>query len=587
MKRSSRRSDGRRVFFEIEAEEVDSGEEEEDEGDAEDDDFIDKGNDIPDEYDDGERVRPSPMLPRRDEEEDIEAMEKMVNERYGSRISMDHDDQFDEETTEVEQQALLPSVKDPKLWMVKSLPGHERKVAASLMQKTLDKGSELHIISAIALDHLKNYIYIEAYKEAHVKEACKGMRNIFARDVTMVPLKEMSNVLTVRSQEVNISRGDWVRLKRSTYKGDLAKVIDVDDVRRKVTVKVTPRLSSLSLSDRLEGVDCFYKTVSLSSVATGDIQPSIEELENLREIGEAEVDMATLFEGKEKGCWIKGDPVIVVKGELKNMKGSVAYVEGDIVHIKPKEKIPLKAVAVHKRDLAKYFEPGCHVKVISGVREGASGMVVKVDQNKLVILTDTSKDHITVFAAQVVESKETSDSHSIVGDGCGNQDRHKFSASRNWPHPASSTKLLPRHGPPVALNRAHSGRHDSMIGCKVKIMRGPYRGYRGCVKGINGQNVRVELEAQMKVITVDHNHISDNVAVASTTSNMAPERIGRETPLHPQTPLHSMGGQTPWRTPLRTPPHPSTPVHHGSGTSAWVQWSPCSLTSPSRLVPTP
>lgn len=90
-----------------------------------------------------------------------------------------------------------------------------------------------------------------------------------------------------------------------------------------------------------EGVDCFYKTVSLSSVATGDIQPSIEELENLREIGEAEVDMATLFEGKEKGCWIKGDPVIVVKGELKNMKGSVAYVEGDIVHIKPKEKIPL------------------------------------------------------------------------------------------------------------------------------------------------------------------------------------------------------------------------------------------------------
>ena len=37
MKRSARRSDGRRVFFEIEAEEVDSGEEEEDEVDAEDD----------------------------------------------------------------------------------------------------------------------------------------------------------------------------------------------------------------------------------------------------------------------------------------------------------------------------------------------------------------------------------------------------------------------------------------------------------------------------------------------------------------------------------------------------------------------
>ncbi len=31
-------------------------------------------------------------------------------------------EEFDEaETTEVEQQALLPSVKDPKLWMVKCL----------------------------------------------------------------------------------------------------------------------------------------------------------------------------------------------------------------------------------------------------------------------------------------------------------------------------------------------------------------------------------------------------------------------------------------------------------------------------------
>jgi hypothetical protein len=31
-------------------------------------------------------------------------------------------------------------------------------------------GSELQIKSAIALDHLKNYIYVEAYKEAHVRE---------------------------------------------------------------------------------------------------------------------------------------------------------------------------------------------------------------------------------------------------------------------------------------------------------------------------------------------------------------------------------------------------------------------------------
>ncbi|KAD7477181.1 hypothetical protein E3N88_00317 [Mikania micrantha] len=48
--------------------------------------------------------------------------------------------------------------------------GHERKVVVCLMQKCTDRGSELQIRSAIDLDHLKNYIYIEADKEAQMKE---------------------------------------------------------------------------------------------------------------------------------------------------------------------------------------------------------------------------------------------------------------------------------------------------------------------------------------------------------------------------------------------------------------------------------
>ena len=48
--------------------------------------------------------------------------------------------------------------------------GRERETAVCLMQKYIDKGSELQIRSVVALDHLKNYIYIEADKEAHVRE---------------------------------------------------------------------------------------------------------------------------------------------------------------------------------------------------------------------------------------------------------------------------------------------------------------------------------------------------------------------------------------------------------------------------------
>lgn len=75
---------------------------------------MDAGADLPDD-DDNRRMHRRPLLHREDDqEEDIEDLERRLHERYGKR-EMDYDD----EATEVEQQALLPSVRDPKLWMVK------------------------------------------------------------------------------------------------------------------------------------------------------------------------------------------------------------------------------------------------------------------------------------------------------------------------------------------------------------------------------------------------------------------------------------------------------------------------------------
>lgn len=50
---------------------------------------------------------------------------------------------------------------------------------------------------------------------------------------------------------------------------------------------------------------------------------------------------------------------------------------------------------MNERELCKYFEPGNHVKVISGTQEGATGMVVKVEQHVLIILSDTTKEHVS------------------------------------------------------------------------------------------------------------------------------------------------------------------------------------------------
>ncbi|XP_057449281.1 putative transcription elongation factor SPT5 homolog 1 isoform X2 [Lotus japonicus] len=733
-------------FFDEEAA-VDSDEEEEEE-EGEDDFIVDGGPDLQEEEHVG-RVRNTRMLPPHHEDhEDLEAMAQRIHERYGKQRMPE----YDEETTDVEQQALLPSVRDPKLWMVKCLIGRERETAVCLMQKYIDKGSELQIRSAIALDHLKNYIYVEADKEAHVREACKGLRNIYGQKITLVPIREMTDVLSVESKAIDLARDTWVRMKIGTYKGDLAKVVDVDNVRQRVTVKLIPRVDLQALADKLEGKEVvkkkafippprfmnvdearelhirvenkkdsygerydaiggmmfkdgfLYKIVSIKSISAQNINPTFDELDKFRKPGDGGdgdvASLSTLFANRKKGHFMKGDAVIVVKGDLKNLKGWVEKVDEDNVHIKPELKDLPKTLAFNEKELCKYFEPGNHVKVVSGAQEGATGMVVKVDQHVLILISDTTKEHIRVFADDVVESSEVTTGITKIGDyelrdlveldnsnfgviirveseavqvlkgvpdrpevvlvklreikrkidrkmsvqdklkntvsskdvvrivegPCrGKQgpvehiyrrilfifDRHhlehagficakaqscvvvggsrssgdrngdaysKLSAFRTPPPIPDSPKRFPRGGRGFdsgGRHRGGRGGHDGLSGTTVKVRQGPYKGYRGRVIEVKGAMVRVELESQMKVVTVDRNHISDNVAVTPYRDTTR-YGMGSETPMHPsRTPLH------PYMTPMRDPG--ATPIHDGMRTPMRDRaWNPYTPMSPPR-----
>jgi hypothetical protein len=42
------------------------------------------------------------------------------------------------------------------------------------------------------------------------------------------------------------------------------------------------------------------------------------------------------------------------------------------------------------------------VKVVSGVQGGATGMVVKVEGHVLIILSDTTKEHVSHYLLQII-----------------------------------------------------------------------------------------------------------------------------------------------------------------------------------------
>ncbi|MCO5547748.1 hypothetical protein L7F22_001199 [Adiantum nelumboides] len=730
---------------------ADASDEEEEEDEGEEDFIQDEGTDLHEE-EDRQRMHRRPFLPR-DDQEDVEEMEKLIQQRYSARQDYQ---EYDEETTDVEQQALLPSVKDPKLWMVTCKAGHEREAAVCLMQKFLDlrsQGQDLQIRSAVALDHLKGYLYVEADKEAYVKQACRGLRMIYSNKVMLVPIKEMTDVLSVESKSVELAKDSWVRVKTGIYKGDLAKVVDVDHVRQRVTIKLVPRIDLQALAAKLEGktdekkkafvppprfvsiaevkdmripVDRkrdpitgeFYdtfeshlfkdgyliKNVSTKTVTAQNIEPSFDELQKFQKPGDEKssdaVGLASLLANRKKGHFMKGDAVVVIEGDLKNLMGIVEKVDEDSVFVKPKYRNLKATITFKDKQLCKFFKTGDHVKVISGKHEGTTGMVVKVEAHILVILSDTTKEDIRVFADHVVESSEVTSGltklgefelHDLVyfdqtnvgtiirveSDGCqilkavperpeiitvklrdmrkkvfdrnsrtqdhymneialkdivrvlegpfkGKQgpvehitrnilfiyDRHylenggficvrgrscaALGGSRNSvtnvSNLASNLMKLPLGAnasqnrgsfngglPPPAGGRSRGRRReDPLIGKTIKIRLGPFKGYRGRVVDVIDSSVRIELESQMKVVTVNRDQLRDTEEMAPAYRESPRYGAGSETPMHPsRTPMH------PFMTPMRDPT--ATPFHDGMRTPMRDRaWNPHSPMTPLR-----
>lgn len=108
-----------------------------------------------------------------------------------------------------------------------------RGTTVSLSLATGSTLQPLQIKSVVAPEHVKGYIYVEAYKQTHVKQAIEGVGNLRLGywNQQMVPIKEMTDVLKVVKEVANLKPKSWVRLKRGIYKDDIAQVLGLGQGR--------------------------------------------------------------------------------------------------------------------------------------------------------------------------------------------------------------------------------------------------------------------------------------------------------------------------------------------------------------------
>ncbi|KAL7569173.1 hypothetical protein ACA910_016999 [Epithemia clementina (nom. ined.)] len=146
--------------------------------------------------------------------------------------------------TAIAQQSLVPSVDDPSFWMVSCATGKETEMVLQLMNKAVAfarQNRPLGITGAIAAQS-KGKIYIEAYTEPAVMEAIQNVRGLLQYTMRLVPIGDMTTVMTVTSKKKPVQKNEWVRLTRGHYKGDLALVKEVKDSGLRCIVQCVPRL---------------------------------------------------------------------------------------------------------------------------------------------------------------------------------------------------------------------------------------------------------------------------------------------------------------------------------------------------------
>lgn len=411
---------------------------------------------------------------RRQEEEDQDAekLAETLKQRYRKTHTVYRGDTNASGT--VSQKLLMPSINDPAIYGIRCIPGREKDLVRKLYEKkrTLARlQNPLEILTVFQRDSFKGYIYIEAKKPEAIERALAGMVNVYAKQRILVPVREYPDLLKqIKSSDVEIVPGIYIRITRGKYKGDLAMVdnlsengLDVrckliprldygkndefgpDGRRIKLKLRPLPRLFNEQEARMYDGEHVsagrgprsfvyrneeyyegfLFKDFKLNFIQTKDVHPKLEELDRFTngggEDGEGDLDLSAIAaslknkkenDGSESSAFQPDDKVEIRRGEQAKTIGKVISTSlnevtivvtdsGDSQFVNQKLTVPVN-------DLRKVFTAGDHVRITEGKHADETGLVIKIDGDSVVLLSDQTKEDVRVFANYLIKATDAS-----------------------------------------------------------------------------------------------------------------------------------------------------------------------------------
>ena len=132
----------------------------------------------------------------------------------------------------------------------------------ALLNKSIDyarRGQPLSILSVTSSDSTEGYIFVEAFKEIHVKQACANLHFIF-NSFVLLPTEQMTSVYqNDKAKNNEVRKYWWVRIKQGgAYNQDIGLVEGSQE--HKVLVRLIPRIEAPGQQEKKTG-KTFFKRV--------------------------------------------------------------------------------------------------------------------------------------------------------------------------------------------------------------------------------------------------------------------------------------------------------------------------------------
>ena len=287
-----------------------------------------------------------------------------------------------------------------------------RKCALHSSQNQIKLSQDCGISTIFISSKDSNYIYIESYSKRHVISIISGCADIYATQITCIPLSDRKKIMASCFSAVSASAGDFARLKNlKFYHNDVCQIMQIRGSN--ATVRVVPRLDFTERMDtprqRYVEKDKVTLKISQSKPNLGpesqDVSLTVgQHLKDTQPCPSKKLFNPACVEGAEKrgNHWHWQSHLFTEDGFLlKIVPVSQLVLHDKMTPLSSDEKNLFTKVADQssQNDMRSSFPfNGSHsyssgetVRVVSMTYNGSVGTVLQSDKNKITVRMEGSK----------------------------------------------------------------------------------------------------------------------------------------------------------------------------------------------------